>query len=172
MTFGLAGVALTVGPGMLTHLDLTSLGQLAILGASLSYAGAAIFSRHALKGVRPEVVAAGMLTVSTIVMVPAALWFEGPPALPYLPQTWAALLYISVLSSAFSYFLFYRVLQSAGAGNVSLVTLMIAPVAVVLGALVYGEALAPHAYLGLGLLALGMGVIDGRLVAIFRVKPS
>ena len=172
IAIGLAGVALTIGPGVLTHLDLTSLGQLAILGASLSYAVSAIFSRHALGHIRPEVVAAGMLTVSSLVMVPTAIWVEGVPSLHYAPATWAALLYISLLSSAFAYILFYRVLQTAGAGNVSLVTLMIAPVAVVLGALSYGETLPPSAYLGLVSLAGGMLVIDGRLAAIFRVKTS
>ena len=172
IAIGLAGVALTIGPGVLTHLDLTSLGQLAILGASLSYAVSAIFSRHALGHIRPEVVAAGMLTVSSLVMVPTAIWVEGVPSLSYAAQTWAALGYISLLSSAFAYILFYRVLQTAGAGNVSLVTLMIAPVAVVLGALSYGETLPPSAYLGLVLLAGGMLVIDGRLAAIFRVKTS
>ena len=168
VALGLAGVALTIGPGMLTSLDLTSLGQIAVLGASLSYAVAGIYSRRVHRGVRPEVVAAGMLTVSSLAMIPAAIWVEGVPTLDYALTTWGAVLYISLMSTAFAYILFYRVLQSAGAGNVSLVTLMIAPVAVVLGALVYGEALPPTAYLGLCLLALGMLVIDGR---IFRVNP-
>jgi drug/metabolite transporter (DMT)-like permease len=172
VVLGLVGVALTIGPGVLQHLDLTSLGQLAILGASLSYAISAIFSRHMLNDVRPEVVAAGMLTVSSLTMIPAAVWFEGAPSLAYSVQTWGALVYISLISSAFAYILFYRVLQTAGAGNVSLVTLMIAPVAVVLGALTYGEALPHAAYLGLVLLALGMLVIDGRVLAIFRVKTG
>lgn len=169
---GLAGVALTIGPGVLSHLDLTSLGQLAILGASLSYAISSIFSRHALSNVRPEVVAAGMLSVSSLAMVPAAIWIEGAPSLAYSGQTWGALLYISLISSAFAYILYYRVLLTAGAGNVSLVTLMIAPVAVMLGAMTYGETLPPAAYLGLVLLALGMLVIDGRVIAIFRVKTG
>ncbi len=169
---GLAGVALTIGPGVLSHLDLTSLGQLAILGASLSYAISSIFSRHALSDVRPEVVAAGMLSVSSLAMVPAAIWIEGVPSLAYSGQTWGALLYISLISSAFAYILYYRVLLTAGAGNVSLVTLMIAPVAVMLGAMTYGETLPPAAYLGLVLLALGMLVIDGRVIAIFRVKTG
>ena len=165
--WGVAGVALTIGPGVVRNLDLTSLGQLAILGASLSYAVSSIFSRHRLSGIRPEVVAAGMLTVSSLLMIPLAIWAEGVPTFDYALKTWAALGYISVISSAFAYILFYRVLLTAGAGNVSLVTLMIAPVAVILGALTYNEALPPAAYLGLGLLALGMLVIDGR---IFRVK--
>lgn len=170
IAIGLAGVALTIGPGVLTGLDLTALGQLAILGAALSYSVSVVYSRHALGHVRPEVVAAGMLSVSSLVMLPLALWVEGMPALHYQPQTWAALLYISLVSTAFAYILFYRVLRTAGAGNASLVTLMIAPVAVVLGAVSYGEALPPAAYLGLVLLACGMVVIDGRLAAIFRVK--
>lgn len=169
IALGVAGVALTIGPGVVHDLDLTSLGQLAILGASLSYAVSSIFSRHRLSGVRPEVVAAGMLTVSSLVMIPLAIWAEGVPSFDYALKTWGALGYISIISSAFAYILFYRVLLTAGAGNVSLVTLMIAPVAVVLGALTYGEALPHAAYLGLGLLALGMLVIDGR---IFRVKTA
>ena len=173
VALGLAGVAMTIGPGMLTHLDLTSLGQLAILGASLSYSVSAIFSRHMLAHVRPEVVAAGMLTASSLAMVPLAIWVEGAPTLSYLPQTWAGLAYISILSSAFAYILFYRVLLTAGAGNVSLVTLMIAPVAVVLGALAYGEALPSHAYTG-PCVAGRRNAGDRRApsAAIFRVKTG
>lgn len=170
VVMGFGGVALTIGPGLLSSLDLTSLGQLAVLGASLSYAVSAIFSRRMMAGIHPEVVAAGMLGVSSLVMVPLAIWTEGAPTLAYAWTTWAGLLYISLLSSAFAYLLFYRVLQRAGAGNVSLVTLMIAPVAVVLGALIYREALAPHAYLGMALILAGMAVIDGRGLSFFRVK--
>lgn len=168
VALGLAGVVATVGPAALAHLDITSLGQLAVLGAALSYGVSGIYGRTALRGIRPEVGAAGTLTASACVMVPLALLVEGVPTLAYAPQTWAALAYLSLLSSAFAYILFYRVLQIAGAGNLSLVTLLIAPVAVVLGALVYHEALPATAYLGLALLALGMLVIDGKVMAIFR----
>jgi len=60
------------------------------------------------------------------------------------------------------------VLHVAGAGNLGLVTLMIAPIAVVLGAVVYGEALPATAYLGMALIALGMLVMDGRLTRGLR----
>lgn len=170
VALGLAGVALTVGPGLLGHLDLTSLGQLAVLAAALFYAISAVFSRKATRRIRPEVVAAGMLSVACLALIPAAIWVEGVPTFRYHLQTWAALGYISLLSSALAYILYYSVLQTAGAGNASLVTLMIAPVAVVLGALVYDEALPPAAYVGMVLLVLGMLVIDGRLAARFRPR--
>ena len=77
---------------------------------------------------------------------------------------WGVVLYLSVLASAVAYLIFYRLLRSAGAGNTSLVTLTIAPVAVVLGAIAYGEALPLRAYAGFAVLALGLAVLDGRLL--------
>jgi len=158
---GLAGVAVVIGPAALRHLDLTSLAQLAILGAGMSYAGAAAFGRQALKGIRPEVGAAGMLTASALIMVPAALALGGLPPLPQA-QTWAALLYLAVIASALAYRLFYTILQQAGAGNLGLVTLLIAPCAVVFGAVLFGETLPPQAFGGMVLLMAGMIVLDGR----------
>ncbi|MEI6096956.1 MAG: DMT family transporter [Alphaproteobacteria bacterium] len=172
VALGLAGVVAAVGPAVLVHFDITSLGQLAILGAAFSYGVSGIYGRRALMGIRPEVGAAGMLTASACVMVPAALMFEGVPGLHYGPTTWAAVAYLALLSSALAYILFYSILQTAGAGNLSLVTLLVAPVAVVLGAVVYHEALPVTAYLGLVLLAMGMLVIDGKVLTIFRVKSA
>ena len=103
-----------------------------------------------------------MLTASSSVMIPAALWFEGAPRLDYHPTTWVALLYLGFIGSALAFLCYYRALRLAGAGNVSLVTLMIAPVSVVLGALIFDESLSLSDYGGFLLLAAGLLVIDGR----------
>lgn len=163
VVLGLAGVAVAMGSGALTALDPASLGQIAILGASLSYALASTFARKALRGLRPEVSAAGMLTAAALVMIPAALWAEGAPALGYRAPTWAALLYLAFAASALAYLLYYAVLALAGAGNLSLVTLLIPPFAILLGAVAYHEALPPRAGAGFGLIALGLLVLDGRI---------
>jgi len=160
---GLMGVIVVIGPSALASFDLTSLGQIAVLGASTSYAFASIFARFFLTGLRPEVSAAGMLSGAALVMVPVALWHDGAPSLHYGVETWAALAYLALVASAFAYMLYYVVLRLAGAGNLSLVTLIVAPVSVVLGALFYGEALHPSAYAGFALLAVGLLTIDGRL---------
>jgi drug/metabolite transporter (DMT)-like permease len=165
---GFAGVAVTIGVHNLRALDFTSLGQLAVLGAALSYATVSAYARRALRGIRPEVSAAGMLSSAALVMVPLALLMDGVPALNYHPGTWIALVYLSVAASALAYILYLRVLALAGAGNLSLVTLMIAPVAILLGAVFFGETLAPAAYAGFGLLALGLLVIDGRILRRVR----
>lgn len=169
---GVSGVIVVMGLGALTTLDLTSLAQLAILGASLSYACAGSFARRFLVGHPPEVAAAGMLTASALVMIPTAVGFEGFPHLDYLPRTWVALLYLGIAGSALAFMCYYRALKLVGAGNVSLVTLMIAPVSVVLGALIFGESLSLSDYAGFLLLATGLLVIDGRLERLFRQEPT
>lgn len=162
---GLIGVATVMGLSALAAFDLTSLGQLAVLAASVSYACAGIFARRFLGGQPPEVAAAGMLSASSLVMIPTALTLEGVPTFDYLPQTWVALLYLGLVGSALAFLCYYRALRLAGAGNVSLVTLMIAPVSVVLGALIFNESLTGSDYAGFLLLASGLLVIDGRLLS-------
>ncbi len=168
---GLAGVCVVFGPDKLTHLDPTSLGQWAVLGAGLSYAVSAAYGRAALKGVRPEVGAASMLTASALIMLPAAFVLNGLPPAPS-PITIMALLYLAVMASAVAYRLFYTVLAEAGAGNLGLVTLMIAPIAVLVGAAFLNETLPPQAFAGLALLTLGMVTIDGRPLAWIATRFS
>ena len=161
---GLAGVVVVIGPETLAGFDLTSLAQLAVLAAAASYATAAVIARRALQGVRAEVGAAGMLSAAALIMVPLALWQEGAPALHHAPEVWAALAYLALIASSLAYMIFYLILARAGAGNLGLVTLLIAPVAILFGALAFGETLAPGAYAGFALLAAGMLVLDGRLL--------
>lgn len=168
---GFLGVTTVVGMATLTRFDPTSLAQIAILGASLSYAVAAAFARHAVRGLRPEVSAAGMLTAAALLMVPVAGYADGLPTLDYRPATWAALGYLAFAASALAYLLYYAVLTLAGAGNLSLVTLLIPPFAIVLGAIVYDEALPARAFAGFALLATGLLVLDGRL-RLRRPKKS
>lgn len=158
---GFSGVTLAIGAGRLTDFDPRSLAQLAVLGGTLSYALASAWARARLGGLAPQVAAAGMLTGSTLILLPAALVIDGPVTLALLPVTWAAIGYYALVGTAGAYLLYYRVLAMAGSGNLMLVTLIIPPVAIVLGALVLGEELTPGAFAGFALLALGLAVLNG-----------
>ena len=59
---------------------------------------------------------------------------------------------------------YFRILATAGATNLLLVTLVMPVIALVLGTLVLGERLAPRHFAGMGLIAGGLAVIDGRLL--------
>ncbi|MBS8228134.1 DMT family transporter [Vannielia litorea] len=160
---GFAGVAVTVGPAVLAGFSLRSLAQLAVLAGTLCYALAGAWARIRLRGLSPLVAAAGMLTCSTLMLVPLTLALEGGIDLPTSLHGTAAIAYYALIATACAYLLYYRVLAMAGAGNLLLVTLLIPPVAIGLGALVLNEALHPRAYAGFALLAAGLIVLDGRL---------
>lgn len=160
---GFLGVATTIGLGNLTQFNLTSLAQLAALAATLSYAFAGVWARKRLVGLPPQMAAAGMVTCSALIALPAAWFVDGPFRFDLSVTAWAALGYYSVIATAGAYLLYYRVLAMAGSGNLMLVTLLIPPFAIVLGALVLNESLPANAFVGLGLLALGLLILDGRV---------
>ena len=95
---------------------------------------------------------------------------DGPISLDLRPATITAIGYYALIATAGAYLLYYRVLALAGSGNLMLVTLLIPPVAITLGALVRSEALAPDAFAGFALLALGLAILDGRMWAWLRAK--
>jgi drug/metabolite transporter (DMT)-like permease len=169
VTMGFAGVVIAIGADSLRNIDITSLAQLAVLAGTLSYAFAGVWARKWLTGLPPQVAAAGMLTASTLIMVPLAWIVDGPIRLDLAPRTLAAITYYAVAATALAYLLYYSVLARAGSGTLMLVTLLIAPVAILLGALVLGETLPPNAYKGFALLALGLLIIDGRLIDRLRL---
>lgn len=84
------------------------------------------------------------------------------------PRTILAIGYYAIIATAAAYLLYYRVLAMAGSGNLMLVTLLVAPVAITLGSLVLGETLNANAYVGFAILALGLIILDGRLWKALR----
>ncbi len=161
--FGVAGVSITVGLEALRELDLRSLAQLACIGATLSYAFAGVWARKTLVGIRPDVATAGMLLGASVVMIPLALIVEGVPHLRLTAPTWLALLYYIPIATAFAYILYFRIVAMAGSANTLLVTLLVSPVAVVLGTVFLAEILPIRAFIGFGLIAIGLIIIDGRV---------
>jgi drug/metabolite transporter (DMT)-like permease len=161
---GVAGVAAMVGPDALGGLGLHVAAELAVLGATVSYACAGLFGRR-FRGMAPLVVAGGQVTASTALLLPLALVVDEPWRLP-LPGavTWGAVLGLAVLSTAVGYVLYFRILATAGPSNLLLVTLLIPVSAIALGTLVLGEHLAAGHLIGMGLIGVGLAVIDGRLL--------
>jgi drug/metabolite transporter (DMT)-like permease len=165
---GFLGVVVIKGVDRLGDVDPQALGSYAVLVGALSYAFAGVWARRTMRGQPPEVAAAGMLTGSTVVMVPLVLATEGVPSLALSAPTWGAIGYYSVVATAGAYLLYYRVLAMAGAGNLLLCTLIIPPVAILLAVAFLGETLEPQALAGFALIAVGLAVIDGRLPRRWR----
>jgi drug/metabolite transporter (DMT)-like permease len=163
---GLAGVTLMIGPDALGGIGTDVLAQLAVLAAAISYAFAGVFGRRFRQmGVAPMATATGQVVASTLMLLPIALLVDRPWTLPMPSATvWAAILGIAAFSTALGYVLYFRILATAGATNLLLVTFLIPVSAIVLGSLVLGERLGTRHFLGMALIGTGLAAIDGRLI--------
>lgn len=172
---GFAGVALMIGPSVLASLGGSNvLAQLAVLGAAFSYSLAGIFGRRFRRmGLAPIIPAAGQVTASTVLLFPIALFVDRPWTLA-IPstETWLALAGLAILSTAIAYVLFFRILATAGATNLMLVTFLIPVSAILLGALILGEDLQAKHFIGMAMIAVGLAAIDGRLLAFRKRKVA
>src|SRR5690349_18738581 len=167
---GFGGVATMIGGSLLSNLGSNALAQLACVTAAV---WARRFRRQ---GISPLSVTTGQLTASALVMFPVSMIVDRPwnHAFPPLSAI-AAIAALALLCSAFAYVLYFRLIDRAGATNALLVTLLVPPVAILLGSLFLGETLAPQDFIGLGLIAIGLAAIDGRLLTILtkrRLQPA
>jgi drug/metabolite transporter (DMT)-like permease len=168
---GVVGVVVMIGPGALSGLTMNVLGQGAILGAAICYACAGIFGRR-FRGLPPMVTATGQVTTATIMVLPLALFIDRPWAQP-MPgvAAWVAIASAGVFCTALGYALYFRILATAGATNLLLVTLLMPVGAVFLGMAILGEQIHMRDLAGMALIGLGLLAIDGRLPTLFSLRP-
>lgn len=168
---GIAGMVLMIGPDVVAAgLGNDVLAQFAVLGAAMGYAFAAIYGRrYARLGISAPVAAAGQLAVTTLIAIPLVLLIDRPWTMP-MPglEHWITLAALSLVSTAFAYIIFFRLLSGTGAVNTSLVTLLVPVSALMLGTLVLGEAFTLRQAVGMAIILFGIVVTDGRVLSVFR----
>lgn len=168
---GLGGVIAMIGPGAVAGIDRALLAEIACLTAAVFYAFSGVYGRRFRHlGVSPAQTAFGQLTASSIMMLPLVALVDRPWTLLWPSSTsLAAIVALALISTALAYVIFYRILASAGATNIMLVTFLIPVSAIMLGAVVLGERLQWSHFAGMGLIAAGLLLIDGRFVARLAV---
>jgi drug/metabolite transporter (DMT)-like permease len=158
---GVAGVVAVIGPGALGGLGRDAVAEIVLLLAPISYACAGLWGRR-FRALTPAVAAVGMVTSSTVLMLPVALWHDRPWTLSPSAFSWSAVTAQAAIGTALAYWLYFRILRTAGATNLLLCTFLMPPAALALGALFADERFASTAFVGLGLIFLGLAAIDGR----------
>ncbi len=160
---GLLGTVILIGPGVTAGSGVPLWALLLPVIAAVSYGFAATYGKR-FRSVAPPVIAAGQLTASSLVALPLSLVMDHPwtLAMPSVNAV-AAILAIALLSTAFGYILYFRIMAAAGATNASLVTLLVPPGAILLGFLFLGERLEMTDIAGMALIGAGLVILDGRL---------
>lgn len=166
---GFLGVYIMLAPELKDGFSWRGLGQIAVLGAAVSYSLAGIFGKR-FKDRSPVVTSAGMLICSSSMMLPLFILTTPFATLNPSMDAVAAIIGIAVISTAMAYLLYFRILATAGATNVLLVTFLIPISALLLGVGVLGEVIHVWEYTGMGCIFLGLILIDGRLLS--KITPG
>jgi drug/metabolite transporter (DMT)-like permease len=168
---GIAGVIALIGPGALAGLGRDVVAELVCLLAPISYAFAGLWGRR-FRALSPTVAAAGMVISSTVLMAPVALWHDRPWTLAPSAFSLGSVAAQAAVGTALAYWLYFRILKTAGATNLLLVTLLMPPAALLLGALFAAEHFGWSAFAGFALIFVGLAAIDGRPAAWVRRRVA
>ncbi len=171
LVVGFIGVVVLIGPDVLGGIGSNVLAQLAVVAAAISYGISAAYSRR-FYGTPPLRSATAQLTCSTALLLPVVVLTEHPwtIAAPSL-AAWSSLLALGIFCTALGYLIFFRVLASAGALNLVLVTFLIPVTAMLLGTIFLDEVITSSTLLAMAIISLGLAIIDGRLWRRIRGVP-
>jgi len=170
LCLGFLGVIVLKGGGF-ADLSSQSLGIFAVMFASFFYGLSAVWSKLKLVGIPPMTMATCQLTISGLVMAALSFGFSDPMLYAKISlSTWVALTSLAVLSSAIAYLIFFRIIATAGASFVTLVTMLVPLSAIVMGIVVLHESLSLHELIGAAIIISALILIDGRLPAKLGLK--
>jgi drug/metabolite transporter (DMT)-like permease len=155
---GLAGICLIVGVQALGGIGEQFVAQIAVVVATICYAGAAIFSRG-FKGLDPMAPAAGSLLCGAAILVPLSLVVDRPWTLAPSASSMLALLGLAVFSTALAFVIYFRLIQTLGSVGTTAQAYLRVPIGVALGVLFLGESLTPTAWIGLGCVVVGVAAM-------------
>lgn len=155
---GMIGICLIVGVGALSGIHQQVLAELAIVAATICYAGAAIFGRK-FDGMNPMLPAAGSLICGAIVLVPLSMVVDQPWTIAPSARSVTALACLSVLSTALALSIYFRLLHTLGPFGTTSQAYLRVPIGVAIGVVFLGETLAPTTWIGLVCVIAGVAAM-------------
>lgn len=155
---GLIGTSLIIGFEAFRGIGGQLLAQIAIVVATVCYAGAAIFGKS-FKGQDPIIPAAGSLIAGAAVLVPASAIIDRPWTLTPSAESLIALFCLATLSTALAFAIYFRLIQTLGTVGATAQAYLRVPIGVAIGVMFLGETLSPTAWLGLGCVVLGVAAM-------------
>lgn len=155
---GIAGTCLIIGVQAFDGLGQELWAQVAIVAATVCYAGAAIFGRG-FKGLDPIMPAAGSLICGAAILIPISFVVDRPWTLAPSPESVFALLGLSVFSTALAFVIYFRLVQTLGSVGTTAQAYLRVPIGVAIGVVFLGESLTSTAWAGLICVIVGVAAM-------------
>jgi drug/metabolite transporter (DMT)-like permease len=173
LAVGFIGVVIITSRG-LTGAGSSVTGELALIGATISYAAGAVYARRNVRGLPAMVPAVFQVSFAALITGTVALVTEHPWTATPDPQAIFAILWLGILGSGFAYLFVFRLFAHWGATRTTLVAYLIPVVGIALGYLVLAEPLDGRIIIGTALVIAGIGLVNsrfGRRRLFGRVPP-
>jgi drug/metabolite transporter (DMT)-like permease len=161
LVVGFAGVVILTSRS-LGGSESNLLGELAMIGSSISYAAGNVYARKMVRGLRPMVPAFFQVFIAFLITASLALLTEAPLGVAIRPDAAFAVLWLGVFGSGIAYLLFFRLLRDWGSTRTSLVAYLLPIVGIVLGYAVLGETIDARIVLGTALIIGGVALVNSR----------
>ncbi|MDA9834655.1 DMT family transporter [Gammaproteobacteria bacterium] len=161
---GVCGVIVAVGYENIFQIYENNLGKYLILLATLSYAIASVWAKLRLDGVPALISATGMLTGSAIILTPFAFFYNFDELANLSLSAFSMSALFAILCSVLAYIIYFKILESAGASNLLVCTVIIPPSAILLNLLFLNQAVSQSEMIGLLIIVVGLIILDGRYI--------
>jgi len=163
LVVGYGGVIILVSRG-LTGLggDDALVGEVALLGSTVSYGVGAVYARRNVHHLRPMIPALFQVAFAFLIVAVLALVLERPLEVSWTTDAVIAVVWLGLLSSGLAYLAFFRLLSRVGATRTSLVAYILPVVGILSGALMFGEGVDARVLLGTALVLGGVALVNSR----------
>ena len=161
---GIIGVAVIVGLENLSEFKNYNFGIVLMLFSCLSYSFAGIFAKTKLTNIHPTISATGMLSMSTIILFPFIIIYNGNELININSTVLYYSCMFAFICSVLAYFLYFKILETNGAGNLLICTIIIPPSSILLNAFFINEIIKIYELIGLIIITLGLIILDGRII--------
>jgi drug/metabolite transporter (DMT)-like permease len=167
---GILGVIITIGYDNLIEFNEEGIGPYYILLATISYSFAGIWAKVKMKNISSLLSATGMTSISAILLFPIVMIYHQEQF--YLIDQMVlknAILY-ALSCSVFAYLIYFKILETTGAGNLLICTIIVPASALILNYIVLGEQIISKEIFGIIIISIGLIILDGRILNYLKVK--
>ena len=167
---GIIGVVVIAGLENLSEFKNFNFGIVLMLFSCLSYSFAGIFAKTKLTNIHPTISATGMLSMSTIILFPFIIIYNGNELININSTVLYYSCMFAFICSVLAYFLYFKILETNGAGNLLICTIIIPPSSILLNAFFINEIIKIYELIGLIIITLGLIILDGRIINFIKNK--
>ena len=167
---GVVGVIITIGYENLIELNEEGIGPYYILLATISYSFAGIWAKIKMKSISSLLSATGMTSISAILLFPIVIIYHQEQFYLIDQMVFKNAMLYALCCSVFAYLIYFKILETTGAGNLLICTIIVPASAFILNYVVLGEQILSKEIFGIIIISIGLIILDGRILNYLKVK--